>query len=122
MRPIVSNLAALTIVAALGACTGAEVLRVDSSPRPATEGTVPILLDEPTAGYHSIALIEVKGPTLKLMAKRLTLEAAKLGGDAVLLTRRTAASTSALIPIGSTFVSVEGEDSRLLGKVIVYTQ
>ena len=54
------------------------------------------------------------------MSNRLAKEAAKLGGDAVIITRQSAESGSALIPVGSSFVTVPTDDSRLVGKVIVY--
>ena len=56
------------------------------------------------------------------MSKRLAKEAAKLGGDAVIITRQSGESGSVLIPVGSSFVTVPTDDSRLVGKVIVYSQ
>ena len=122
MRPLIGGLATLAV---LGACTAADVLHVDSTPRPATKGVVPVLLEEPAASYQSIALIEVSSTfaaSLDRMAKRLTTEAAKLGGDAVLLTQRSATTTSTLIPVGKSFIPLESADSRLIGKVIVYSR
>jgi len=109
----------------LAACTSADVLRVDSTPRPvALEPVVPILLDEPGAAYRSIAMIEVKGTWASLgrMGRRLAKEGAKLGGDAVLITRRSAHSSSTVVPIGDSFIALDSEDSRLIGVVIVYEQ
>jgi hypothetical protein len=112
------------VIALLTACTRADVLRVDPSPRPVpVSRTVPVLLDEPSRPYRSIALIEVAGSwgaSLDRMGRRLAAEAAKLGGDAVLVTRRTAHSESALVPVGDSFVVLDREDSRLVGKVIVF--
>jgi hypothetical protein len=112
------------LVAATGACTTADVLRVDPTPRPMVIGsTVPVLLDEPEEEYDSIALVEVKGSwgaSLERMGRRLAAEAAKLGGDAVLITRRSSHSSSTLLPIGDSFVALDEESSQLIGKVIVY--
>ena len=115
----------LVSVPLLVGCTSANVLHVDATPRPAVAvGAVAVLLDEPAAAYRSIALVEVAGSmgaSLDRMGRRLIAEAAKLGGDAVLLTHRTGQSGSTLVPIGHTFVSLDTDDSRLVGKVIVYT-
>jgi hypothetical protein len=114
----------LVLLFLLSACTSADVLRVDRTPRPVVaDRKVPILLDEPTQPYSSIALIEVSGSwaSLERLGRRLSAEAAKLGGDAVLLTRRSAHSGSSVMPAGETFISVDTNDSRLIGKVIVYS-
>lgn len=112
------------IAAVLVGCTSADVLVVDLAPRAAVADSIPLLLDDPKEPYHSIAMIEVSsgfwGASLQKMGRRLTTEAAKLGGDAVVLTRRIASSGSALIPVGDTFIPLSTEDSRLVGKVIVY--
>ncbi|MFN0182142.1 MAG: hypothetical protein ACKVZ0_25335 [Gemmatimonadales bacterium] len=116
--------ACLTATVVLLGCTSADILRVDLTPRSATSASVPLLLEDPAEPYQSIALVEVSGQwmgaSLQRLGRRLSSEAAKLGGDAVILTRRVAQSSSTLIPIGETFVPVETEDSRLVGKVIVY--
>ena len=56
MRPSI-----LIAVSLLAACTSADILRVDPAPRPALAQAVPVLLDEPSSSYRSIALIEVSG-------------------------------------------------------------
>ena len=113
--------AILTMLVLLPACTSAHVLRIDPAPLPMpAHDTVPILLDEPKRPYRSIALVEVSsslGASLQRMGRRLATEAAKLGGDAVLVTHRSAVSGSTVGPVGESF-----SDSRLMGKVIVYLQ
>lgn len=115
MRP-----AFLGLLALLPACTHAHVLQVEPTPLPFhAREAVPILLDEPKQPYRSIALVEVTGElgaSLQRMGRRLATEAAKLGGDAVLVTKRTGV-TATLLVSGDSF-----SDSRLLGKVIVYLQ
>jgi hypothetical protein len=105
MRPACFGLLSL-----LTACTSADVLRIEPTPRPVqTRAAVPVLLDEPTQPYRSIALIEVTSEwdaSLDRLGRRLATEAAKLGGDAVLVVPRSAPSSK----------------SRLIGKVIVYRQ
>src|ERR1043166_557463 len=84
MRPACFGLLSL-----LTACTSAAVLRIEPTPRPVqTRAAVPVLLDEPTQPYRSIALIEVTSEwdaSLDRLGRRLATEAAKLGGDAVLV-------------------------------------
>lgn len=77
----------------LAAC-GPEIdrLQVDPTPRAAQSvGAVQILLDEPQRPYQSIALIEARGGdvmSLTKLTRRLALEAARLGGDALLVSGR----------------------------------
>jgi hypothetical protein len=121
MYRIVRQSAVVTIAATLGACTNAAVLRVDSTPRPASTAAVPVLLDEPVIPYRSIALVVVGGgASLDQMARRLTKEAAKLGGDAVLITRGGSESTTAVVRVGKTWVPISSDDTKLFAKVIVY--
>ncbi|MBM4186210.1 MAG: hypothetical protein FJ206_02755 [Gemmatimonadetes bacterium] len=114
----------LIIAAVLLGCTSADVLVVDLTPRAVTADSVPVLLEDPKEPYHPIAMIEVSsgywGASLQKMGRRLATEAAKLGGDAVVLTRRIASSASTLLPVGDTFMPLATEDSRLVGMVIVY--
>jgi hypothetical protein len=113
--------AILGLLALLPACTHAHVLQIEPTPLPFhAREAVPILLDEPKQPYRSIALVEVTGElgaSLQRMGRRLASEAAKLGGDAVLVTHRSAVSGTTIGPAGESF-----SDSRLMGKVIVYLQ
>ena len=115
MRP-----AFLGLLVLLPACTHAHVLQIAPAPVRAQAGeAVPILLDEPAQPYRSIALVEVSGElgaSLERLGHRLATEAARLGGDAVLVTHRSAVSGT-VWPSGDSF-----SDSRLLGKVIVSLQ
>lgn len=81
---------ALLLVALLAGCGPAiDRLQIDPAPRPARPLTeVRVLLDEPTQPYRSIALLEAKGAgasSLSELTASLTIEAARLGGDAILL-------------------------------------
>ena len=81
---------ALLLVALLAGCGPAiDRLQIDPAPRPARAVTeVRVLLDEPTQPYRSIALLEAKGAgasSLSELTASLTIEAARLGGDAILL-------------------------------------
>jgi hypothetical protein len=99
---------ALLLVALLAGCgPSLDRLQIDPTPRPARAvSEVQVLLDEPTQPYRSIALIEattVGSADLSLLADRLKEEAARLGGDAVLVSGRAG-------------------KSGLLGRVIVFTR
>lgn len=116
------TVAVLAVV--VSACTSADVLRVDLTPRAQVIGEgVPVLLDEPKEAYQTIALVEVAsswGASLARMGRRLSLEAAKLGGNAVLLTQRLHSTSTSLVPLGDSYLSLDNSDSRIIGKVIVY--
>src|SRR5262245_4287254 len=109
----------------LAACTAADTLRVDPPPRPfRSPADVAVILEEPTRPYESIAMVEVSGnwASLARMGRRLAKEAARLGGDAVIITRRSTQSGSTLVPVGDSFLALDTSDSRLIGKVIVYRE
>jgi hypothetical protein len=84
----------LAILLLLLTACGPEIdrLQVDPTPRPAQPvSAVQILLDEPRRPYQSIALIEARGGdvvSLTKLTRRLALEAARLGGDALLVSGR----------------------------------
>jgi hypothetical protein len=73
----------------IGCAPNVDVLQLQPAPHAEREvSEVQVLLDEPTRPYQSIALVEVKGgdpSNLRVWAKHLRLEAARLGGDAVVL-------------------------------------
>ncbi|MEO8453141.1 MAG: hypothetical protein ABI647_25350 [Gemmatimonadota bacterium] len=80
-----------TVLAA--ACTTAYVVAVDSSPRTQSAAeSVEVLLDPPTRPYRTLALIEIGGeasPSAKQLMARARIEAAKLGGQAVIISPGT---------------------------------
>lgn len=108
------------------ACTKADILVLDPSPRPAKPAdSVAVLLDEPTTPYRSVALIEVSdeswGLSLTQLGNKMKAEAAKLGGDAVIIGTTSSSSGAVIIPVGSTFIASPTSEKKLVGKVIVYT-
>ena len=118
---VVAGLAAVALIG----CATADVMRLDSVPRqPTSSASVQLLLEPPPTAYTAIALVEVsdQGWELKLVTLRtkLVAEAAKLGGDAVILSRRTSNAGSVLMPVGNQFYNVPFTESGLVGQVIVY--
>jgi len=110
----------LALIAA--ACSAsADVMRLDDIVRPPRNPElVRLLLERPDTPYVSIALIEVSdegwGMSLESLREKLVEEAAKIGGDAVIL--RQTDSDGTIIPVGQTFISLEVKG--LSGQVIVY--
>jgi hypothetical protein len=117
--------AALLTAALLCSCVSAEVLRLDSTVRPATDTmAVELFLEEPTREYVAIALINVTdqgwGMRLEDLRKRLVSEAAKLGGDAVILSHQENATGAVLVPVGQMWMAGSITEKKLVGKVITY--
>ena len=115
------NRLTLSVILLTAACASAKVMRVDSVQRPATDpDSVRVFLDEPDRPYTSIALIEVSdegwGLSLDALRTKAAKEAAKLGGQGVILGRQT--GDAVVVPIGNTWYPVE--TSKLIGKVIVF--
>ena len=113
------------IALALTSCATADVMRLDTVPRQPTPTTsVQLLLEQPSMPYTAIALVEVSdqgwGLKLETLRTKLVAEAAKLGGDAVILSRRTSNAGSVLMPVGNQFYSLPLTESGLVGQVIVY--
>ena len=105
------------------ACASAQVMRVDSTQRPPTNpDSVRVFLEEPDRPYDSIALVEVSdqgwGLSLETLRTKLAQEAAKLGGQAVIIGRHTSEAGAVIVPIGNTWYA--GSTSKLVGKVIVF--
>jgi hypothetical protein len=91
------------------ACVNSDVLRLEESVRPATDpGGIRLIAQEPTEPYSVIALLSVSSPDrgVEALRERLIREAARLGGDAVLLDSESLART--------------GEKRRISAKVIVF--
>jgi len=100
------------VLAAAGCLYHTKVLRLEPEPRPPTPvESVRVLGQEPEQRYTVIAFVSVS-PDLAFRAnderlsRRLAQEAAKLGGDAVLL--------------GAESFGQAGERRQLTGKVIVF--
>jgi hypothetical protein len=117
----------LTVIAAafLIGCATADVLVLDPSPRTATHpDSVAVLLEEPKQAYRPIALIEVSdqawGMSLESLAKKMRTEAAKRGGDAVIIGSKTTEGSTVIVPIGNTWYA--GTEKKLVGKVIVFVR
>jgi hypothetical protein len=112
-----SRVVPLAVVLGAVACTHADVLRLDLMSRPQTHpDSVRLIAQEPQQPYTVIALVSVQSDGLLFAEgdtrKRLVKEAARLGGDAVLL------GTGSLTRVGT---GGEGGTARLLtGKVIVF--
>jgi hypothetical protein len=95
----------LLVAGFLGSCVSADVLRLDNAIRPATDvAAVELLLEDPPREYVAIALINVTdqgwGMRLEDLRKRLVSEAAKLGGDAVILSHQEDVAGAVLVPVG----------------------
>ncbi len=107
------------IVGTIGCATHADVLRLDSMLRAQTHpDSVRLIAQEPPQPYTVIALVSVRSdPVLGSQdgaRRRLLKEAARLGGDAVLL------GAGSLTRVG-TGGEYGGSELLLTGKVIVYT-
>ncbi len=96
------------------ACTSADVLRLDTTLRPRTHpDSVRLIAQEPQQPYTVIALVSARAELIFGRARdRLIKEAARLGGDAVLL------DTGSLTRVGGD----NSERQQLTGKVIVFNR
>jgi hypothetical protein len=106
------------VLATIGCSTSADVLRLDSTLRPQTRpDSVQVIAQEPQQRYTVIALVSVRSdPVLGSQdgaRRRLVKEAARLGGDAVLL------GAGSLTRVG-TGGEYGGSQLLLSGKVIVF--
>jgi hypothetical protein len=118
-------LAGLLFVAFLVCCVTSDVLHLDSTPRsPKDPSQVQILLDEPKQAYVAIAIVVASdqgwGLTLDEIKNKLIKEAARLGGDAVIIGRESKDSGAVFVPVGNTFFAAPVEETKLVGKVIVF--
>jgi hypothetical protein len=100
--------ATLTVIG----CTSADVLRLDRTPRPETRPeSIQLIAQEPQQPYTVIAIISARAQLRFGDAReRLLKEAAKLGGDAILL------DTASLTRVGGD----DSERTQITGKVIVF--
>jgi hypothetical protein len=102
----------------IGCTTSADVLRLDQALRPQTRpDSVQLIAQEPEQRYTVIALVSVRSdPVLGSQdgaRRRLLKEAARLGGDAVLL----GAGSLSRVGTGGEY---GGSALLLTGKVIVF--
>jgi len=102
----------------IGCTTSADVLRLDQALRPQTRpDSVQLIAQEPEQRYTVIALVSVRSdPVLGSQdgaRRRLLKEAARLGGDAVLL----GAGSLSRVGTGGEY---GGSELMLTGKVIVF--
>ncbi len=88
-----ARLGSSSLAAAMaGGDSSIDVRRTDPAPRPERHpDEVAVLLEEPMVPYLPIAVVALTGsllPDLRRLMARLTAEAAKIGGDAVLLIKQ----------------------------------
>jgi hypothetical protein len=107
-------------------CASAEVMRLDNVARPSTEpDSIRVLLEEPAEPYTSIAMVVVSddgwGLSLEKIKRRVVAEAAKLGGEAVIVGHQSGRAGTTFIPVGQTWIAADVPEKKLVGKVIVYT-
>ena len=115
---VLSRVASLAVVLGVVGCTHADVLCLDLTARPQTHpDSVRLIAQEPQQPYTVIALVSVRSDGLLFLEgdarKRLLKEAARLGGDAVLL------DAGSLTRVG-TGGEYGGSQLQLMGKVIVF--
>jgi len=112
-----SRIIPLAVIVGTIGCTSADVLRLDKTIRPQTQpDSVRLIAQEPQQPYVVIALISVRPDfrgSQEDVRKRLLKEAARLGGDAVLL------GSGSLTRVG-TGGEYGGSELLLTGKVIVF--
>ncbi len=109
----------------LVSCASASVLKINATVLPPRDAsTVQVLLDEPSRKYKTVALVEVSddgwGLGLDALKKKLTAEAGKLGGDAVVISRQSRTSGAILVPVGNTYWAAANTEEKLVGRVIVF--
>ncbi|NJD11400.1 MAG: hypothetical protein FIB01_13500 [Gemmatimonadetes bacterium] len=114
---------ALGILASLFAvgCISTKVQRLDLVPRPVrSPAAVAVLYDRPTQPYTIIAVVRSGSPAVfdsyDDLRRELVTRAAVLGGDAVIIGRKSTKTT--LIP--NTVGFVLSESRSLAAEVIVY--
>lgn len=115
----------LLFVALSMCCATADVMRLDNIARsPRDPSQVQVFLDEPEQSYVAIAMIVASDEAWRLslddIKNKLIQEAAYLGGDAVIIGRESKDAGTIFMPIGKTFVGMQMEEKKLVGKVIVF--
>jgi lipopolysaccharide export system protein LptA len=102
-------------------CINTSVQRLDHAVRPArSPDAVTVLLERPQRPYNVIAVIEANAKTVfdsfDDLRKAMVAEAAKLGGEAVILVSES--TDSEFVFTGSGMI--ESDRRSLTGEVIVY--
>jgi hypothetical protein len=110
----------------LAACAKADVLMLDPVPRPRMSvDSVQVFVEEPAKLYRAIAVIEVSdqswGLSLAKLTDKLKADAAKMGGEAVILGSQSTQSGAVIVPIGDVLYASATTERKLVGKVIVFT-
>lgn len=122
MRPLLWVLAVL----ALSSCAPtSDVMRVDNVTRGATDPkSIQVLLEDPAKAYSTIAMVKISddgwGRSLEELKAAMLKEAAKLGGDAVIVGTETKNAGAVFVPIGNMYYGVDSTEKVLVGKVIVF--
>ena len=115
------QIALLTALLSVG-CVSASVQRLDNQPRPEQPvDHIQVLVEEPAEPYEVIAVVEAKTGTLFKgradLQGKLIAEAARLGGDAVIVGKM---STESGVLFTHTS-QVQLEEKMMVGTVIVFT-
>ena len=122
MRALLISLVSVLVA---GCATTADVMRVDNAIRAASNPEdVRVYLEEPRQPYTTIALVEIsdQGWDLGLedLKAAMIREAAKLGGDGVIVGTETRSAGAVFVPVGNAFYGVESAEKILVGKVIEF--
>jgi lipopolysaccharide export system protein LptA len=104
-------------------CINTSVQRLDHAVRPArSPDSVTVLLEEPQRPYNVIAVIEANAKTVfdsfDDLRKAMVAEAAKLGGEAVILVSES--TDSEFVFTGNAMI--ESDQRNLIAEVIVFQQ
>lgn len=115
------SMLAVSIVLLAAGCLRADVQRLDQVPRPErSPDAIQLLLEKPDRSYTVIAVVELKTDAIFKdfddLRSRMIEEAAKLGGDAVILGTEDTESTFMLTATGQ----IHSDQKKLRGEVIVY--
>jgi hypothetical protein len=107
------RLAVIAAFALTVGCTHASILRLDQAVRPQTHpDSIKLIAQDPGRPYTVIAIVSARGEAGGNTRGRLLKEAAKLGGEAVLL------DISSLTVVGGD----ESQFEQITGKVIVFNK
>jgi hypothetical protein len=121
------RLALVALVLAIAGCGAtADVMRLDDTARaPTAASKVSVLVSEPARPYSAIAMVEVSdqgwGLSLEELKREMLMQAAALGGDAVIVGIGSSKSGAAFVPIGNMYYAIDQTEKKLTGKVIVYS-
>ena len=115
------SMLAVSIVLLAAGCLRADVQRLDQAPRPErSPDAVQLLLEKPDQPYTVIAVVEAKADAIFKdfddLRSRMIEEAARLGGDAVILGAEDSESTFLITATGQ----IHSDRKKLRGEVIVY--